>query len=366
MLRFMTGRGRSSKQAKSIAFEVSMSALRAKKSSRETRAEPVEDRAKPRWVLLMPNIPSRPSYLRVKIWRRLQTIGAVAIKNSVYALPNREECVEVFQWVAREIVELGGQASLCESRFFDDATDDEIERKLVDDRNADYASLANDVRALAKSLKPKRLSPETLASIDAQFAKLKRRLDEIVAIDFGHASGREPIEGLVAELAAAIASRRGAEPTADALAPMPRPEQATWVTRAGVHVDRIASTWLIRRFIDPRAKLKFVPAKGYVPRPGELRFDMYEAEFTHVGDRCTFEVLLERMGLDDPALRAIADIVHDIDLRDDKYARKETVGVRSALNGLCASCRADDDRIAQGTVLLNSLYAFFSMQHRGS
>jgi hypothetical protein len=345
-----------------------MSTARARRSNRETR-EPAGDRAKPRWVLLMPNIPTSPSYLRVKIWRRLQAIGAVAIKNSVYVLPYREECIEVFQWVAREIAELGGQASLCESRFFDGATDDEIDRKFVDERNADYASLADEARAVAKSLKPKRLDAEQLASLAAQVEKLKRRLDDIIAIDFANAPGREPAEGLVVELAALVAARKGAEPGADVLTKVPRPEGATWVTRTGVHVDRIASAWLIRRFVDPKAKLKFVPAKGYLPQSGELRFDMYEAEFTHVGDRCTFEVLLERMGLDDPALRAIADIVHDIDLRDEKYGRKETEGVRSSVTGICTSSREDEERIAMGSVLLSSLHAFFTVQlrqHKGA
>src|SRR4029077_21228180 len=97
-----------------------------------------------------------------------------------------------------------------------------------------------------------------------------------------------------------------------------------WVTREGVGIDRMGSAWLIRRFIDPAARFKFVSAKGYVPKPRELRFDMFEAEFTHEGDRCTFEVLIERMGLDDPGLRPLAEIVHDVDLKDAKFRRDET------------------------------------------
>ena len=319
-----------------------------------------------RWVLLMPNIPSSPAYARVKIWRRLQAVGAVALKNSVYVLPNREECVEVFQWIAREIVELGGQVSLCEGRFFDGATDDDIDRKFVEERNADYASLADEARVVGKGLKSKRLADAQLASIESQIEKLKRRLDEIVAIDFGSAPGREAAEGLVAELAKIAASRQGTMPKVETLPRVARPEMATWVTRTGVHVDRIASAWLIVRFIDPTAKLKFVPAKGYTPEPGEQRFDMYEAEFTHVGDRCTFEVLLERMGIEDSALRAIADIVHDIDLRDEKYGREETAGVRSAITGICASSREDVERMSKGSTLFDSLYAFFSVPSRSS
>jgi hypothetical protein len=136
------------------------------------------------------------------------------------------------------------------------------------------------------------------------------------------------------------------------------------VTRTGVHVDRIASSWLIRRFIDPEARFKFVPAKGYAPKPGELRFDMFEAEFTHVGDRCTFEVLVERMGLRDPALAAIGEIIHDLDLRDDKFGREETAGVRSTIDGICTIARTDDQRIAAASPMLDGLYSHFSLQTR--
>ena len=133
----------------------------------------------------------------------------------------------------------------------------------------------------------------------------------------------------------------------------------TWVTRKGVHVDRIASAWLIRRFIDPEARFRFVPAKGYVPDTGELRFDMFEAEFTHEGDRCTFEVLLGRTGLSDPALSAIGEIVHDIDLKDEKFGREEAAGIRTLVAGICAPDREDDERIARGSAVFDDLYESF-------
>ena len=189
-----------------------------------------------------------------------------------------------------------------------------------------------------------------------------RRLGELVAIDFMNAPGRGAAEGLLASIARALPRGQPAAPAR--LEVMPRPRGATWVTRTGVHVDRIASAWLIRRFIDPQARLKFVPAKGYQPLPGELRFDMFEAEHTHVGDRCTFEVLLERMGLDDPALAAIGEIIHDLDLRDDKFGRDETAGVRAAIDGICSAARDDDQRIAAASPMLDGLHASFTIQAR--
>ena len=137
----------------------------------------------------------------------------------------------------------------------------------------------------------------------------------------------------------------------------------TWVTRQGVYVDRIASAWLIRRFIDPEARFKFVSGKGYRPAEGELRFDMFEAEFTHEGDKCTFEVLLERTSKD-AALRAIADIVHDIDLKDDKFGRTEVAGIRTLIEGISVTTKDDSERIARGTEVLNNLYEYFKKKRR--
>lgn len=311
----------------------------------------------------MPSIPAKPASVRVKIWRRLQSIGAIGLRGAVYVLPNREECVELFEWVARELREAGGQASLCEGRFLDGGSDDDIERRFIEARDADYAELAAVAKALAKRVQGKRIAPQRLAASADEHAKLVHRLGEIVAIDFMNAPGRGAAEGLLASIARALP--QGDEPAAKSkLEVMPRPRGATWVTRTGVHVDRIASAWLIRRFIDPQARLKFVPSKGYAPLSGELRFDMFEAELTHVGDRCTFEVLLERMGLDDPALAAIGEIIHDLDLRDDKFGRDETAGVRSAIDGICTAARDDEQRIAAASPMLDGIYASFTAHAR--
>jgi hypothetical protein len=315
-----------------------------------------------RWVLFMPSIPAKPASVRVKIWRRLQAVGAVGLRGSLYALPNREECVEVFEWVSRELRELGGQASICEGRFLDESTDDEIERRFIDARNEDYAEIATAAKQLGKKLEARRMAPEQIASITEQHAKLVQRLGEVSAIDFMHVPGREAVEGLLAAVARALP--RDGTAASEPLELMARPSAATWVTRTGVHVDRIASAWLIRRFIDPDARFKFVPAKGYTPLPGELRFDMFEAEFTHIGDRCTFEVLVGRMGLRDPALVALGEIVHDLDLRDDKFGREETAGVRSTIDGICTVARDDAQRIAAAAPMLDGLYSHFSLRSR--
>src|SRR5882757_10438043 len=299
------------------------------------------------WLLLIHQLPAKPAYLRVKIWRRLQGIGAIAVKNAVHALPMSEGTQEDFEWLLREIVEGGGEAFLCETRLMDGLSDDEV-RKLFDQaRDADYEEIAKDARAVTKSLRPN-LKREAVNERRAQAARLRKRLAEVAEIDFFGAIGREAAERSLKELEARLTEdepvvTNKADPKESALAAL---RNRTWVTRQGVHVDRIASAWLIRRFIDSDARFKFVSGKGYRPAEGELRFDMFQAEFTHEGDKCTFEVLLDRIarsdvaksdegknvgGKSDPALRAIAEIIHDIDLRDSKYARDEAVGIRTLI-----------------------------------
>lgn len=136
----------------------------------------------------------------------------------------------------------------------------------------------------------------------------------------------------------------------------------TWVTREDVHVDRIASAWLIRRFIDKKARFKFVTARGYRPKGGELRFDMFDAEYTHIGEDCTFQTLVRRFALKDRGLRAIGEVVHDIDFKDDRFNRRETAGTAALIRGIVQSNATDQKRLERGAALLDDLYQFFNKQ----
>lgn len=313
------------------------------------------DTAQRTWLLLFHQLPPEPAYFRVKIWRQLQSLGAVALKNSVYALPAREEAREDFQWLLRAIVAGGGEGTLVEARIVDGFTDQELEALFQSARDADYQSLADEARKLAAKLdRSKRRRPELAGAA----RRLRRRLDEVVALDFFGAGSRETAEGLVAALEARLSDEPPA-PDAAAAPPLDAVKDRIWVTRQGVHIDRMACAWLIRRFIDPKARFKFVPGKGYEKREGELRFDMFQAEFTHDGERCSFEVMLERFGLRDPALAALGEMVHDIDLKDAKYQREETAGLAHLILGLCMSERDDEVRIARGGALFDDLYRYF-------
>jgi len=311
------------------------------------------------WLLLIHNIPPKPDYFRVKIWRRLQKIGAVAIKNSVYVLPKSEPALEDFQWTLGEITAGGGEASICEADFIEGVSNEQVEALFKAARDADYAAVAEEARELAsKSLAGAELEAEQKAELQAGTTRLRRRLGEIVAVDFFDSLGRQTAEGLVANLEARLRpqSAAGGRETPDSPNEF---RKRIWVTRKGLHVDRMASAWLIRRFVDSEAKFKFVPAKGYRPAKDEVRFDMFQAEFTHEGDRCTFEVLLQRMKLNDAALRAIGEIIHDIDLKDSKFGRPEASGINCVITGICRASKDDDARLSRSSALFDDLYAAF-------
>jgi hypothetical protein len=314
-----------------------------------------------RWLLLFHQIPPKPNYSRVKIWRRLQRLGAVALKNSVYVLPWGDQAVEDFQWLIKEIIQLGGEASLCEASFMQGLSDEQIQGLFNTARDADYSQIAQEARQLRqKNHVGKHLPEAEKSQLRSQVEKLQRRLAEVAALDFFGAPAREVAAGLVAGLQELLPEE---SLPSQAISPenlsLEDCRGRTWVTRRGIEVDRIASAWLIRRFIDPEAQFKFVPAKGYQPQAGELRFDMFDGEFTHAGDRCSFEVLLERLGVEDPALTLIAQIVHDLDVKDNKFGRPEVAGLDHLLAGMGAATTEDDVRRERGAAIFDYLYEYF-------
>jgi hypothetical protein len=311
-----------------------------------------------KWWLLIHQIPPKPPYLRTKIANRLSRLGAVPVKNSVYVLPATEPALEDLQWVRREVVAGGGEAFVCEARFVDGLTETETEALFRTARDADYHELAEELRPTLTAIKRrKKLDDSKRAEVMPVLDRARKRFDEITAIDFFSASGREVVAGLLGELGSRIRGSSG--PASDTLE-LADYRRRTWVTRQNIHVDRIACSWLIRRFIDPEARFRFVAGKMYEPRNGELRFDMFDAEFTHDGDKCSFEVLIERFGLRDPGLRAIAEIVHDIDLKDGKFGRPDADGVARVITALAASAKDDDDRVARGSALFEDLHKLYA------
>jgi len=313
------------------------------------------------WLLLIHQIPPNPPYLRVKVWRRLQSVGAVPIKNTVYVLPNSDEAREQFEWMIREIAKDGGEASLCEAQFLDGLDDGQVVSNFHRARDTDYTEIAQAARRFQRGLSRQRpLSEKRRSQLRTEVARLRKRMTEVTAIDFLGAPGREAADGLVRGLEAHLRGAVDGRAESPGRVELEDLRGRTWVTRKGIHIDRIATGWLIRRFVDENAQFRFVSAKGYEPAPHEIRFDMFSAEFTHEGDRCTFEVLLSRLGLDDPALARIAEIVHDIDLKDGKFDRPETTGIDHLITGVAMAGTDDEVRLAQGSAIFEALYNYFT------
>jgi hypothetical protein len=201
-----------------------------------------------------------------------------------------------------------------------------------------------------------------MAKLKSQFSRLKSKFDEIVAIDFFLPPERSAAEIMLADLH----SQMTGTPKFQAAVKrnMRELKGRTWVTRENVFVDRIASAWLIRRFVDGEAKFKFVSSDAVTPKAKELRFDMYEGEYTHEGGRCTFEVMVDRLGLTDRALTPIAEIVHALDLKDEKYHRPETAGLGVLLSGIVMAHPLDKERLERGGGLFDALYEYFQRQKR--
>ena len=288
-------------------------------------------------MLLIHQVPPKPDYARVKIRRRLQSIGAVPLKRTVYALPASDQSREDFEWLLREIEQLGGEATICEGSFLEPETGTRLIAAQRAERSREYGEIAASAQRES-------------GDVD----RLKRRLALVSGVDHFEAQGRADAEAAIMALEQ---RKAGAEP---AESPEGGMRGRTWVTRVGVRVDRISSAWLIRRFIDREAVFRFVAPKGYRPEPGELRFDMFEGEFTHDGDRCTFETLCRHFEVRDRALGIIAELVHDIDCKDDKFGRAETAGFRLVIDGIVRAHATDEARLDRGGAVLDDLYAQLS------
>lgn len=341
------------------------------------------------WLLCIHNIPPKPPYLRAKAARRLAALGAVALKNAVYVLPDGERQRDGLLWLAREIEEGGGRAFVCGACFDVEAggvTDAQVKALFVDARDAQYRELAAEAQPEFETLgDPREADAPRREAVAAWAAQLRARFEAVAAVDFFGAPAREMVEGLLAGAERWL--RLGAPGAARAVQTETylRADDyrgLVWVTRPGVHVDRIASAWLVRRFIDAEAAFRFGPPSegdtGVSGAPGKtggtdrtggkgktgsvrcVRFDMAEAEFTHEGELCTFEVLLHRFGLDaDPALAAVGAVIHDIDLDERHPARPESPGVGALIAGITLRTSDDDERLERGFRVLDDLLEYF-------
>jgi len=319
-----------------------------------------------KWMLLVHQLPARPTNLRVRIWRKLQKLGAVAIKNSVYLLPASEKTHEDFQWLKQEIETAGGEAAVFRADSVEGATDKEIISAFRQARDEEFSELTASLDGLAGSIRGqtrgKHLSTGRLAAHETELNRLHSELERVVANDFFEAKNRmaalsayDRCHKLLGTVAAPTTTRSSVPAKSGALA-ISQYQGRRWVTRRNIHIDRLASAWLIKQFIDKKPRFYFV-AEGETVE-NAIPFDMYGAEFTHHGEDCTFETIVKRFGLSDSkGLREIAEIVHDIDLKDDKFHRLEAAGLKVMIDGLSESIADDRKRLQQASAIFDGLFA---------
>lgn len=333
-------------------------------SRRRTDAIPASVPQQRRWLLLVHQLPERPSNLRVRIWRRLQQLGALAVKQALYVLPDSPAAREDFEWLKSEIEGGGGQASVFAADTVDTWANDALIEEFRRSRQQAYDALARDAEQAAAGMVARSREPKTMPSTRA-VQQLRQRLAAIEQVDFFGSAGRDRVAAILARIEERTSGVRRGSPAAAPTGAIRSYRGREWVTRPRPGVDRMSSAWLIQRFIDAGARFGFVADREAAPRDA-VPFDMFGVEFTHRGDLCTFEMLCETFGLADPALTSVAAIVHDLDLKDGRYGAPEAPAVGLVIEGLRLAHADDHILLAQGIALFDALYRGFAQASRPS
>jgi hypothetical protein len=312
------------------------------KSSGGTNRTPLAPTPTIPWLLLMFTLPADKASQRVEVWRKLKKYGAIALRSSGYILPNRPETQERYEWLATAIRKYKGQASVAEVHAIDDLPPEKLKEMFIAARSKDYEALMAELKKLSgKHARP----PDNLT-------KFRRRLDEIATIDFFSSAVRVRAEALLESFTAA---RNGTPESASQRKARKDYLDKTWITRPRPGIDRVSSAWLIRRFVDENAT--FVFADDPVRHPGAIPFDMFQAGgFGHRGEDCTFETLRKEFGLRDAKVEAIAEMIHDADLADEKFGRVEALGIDRVLNGWAHQGISDEELLRRGMDIIEGLY----------
>jgi hypothetical protein len=332
-------------------------AKRAESVGSTTVPQTSPDPSRRRWLLLAHQLPATPSNLRVRTWRRLQDLGAIAVKQSIYVLPDSPESREDFEWLRVEIEGSGGEAVV----FSANHLSAESETALVDEFRRNRQTAYTELAAELQRVRPKSDGRRAQSHL-RELARFRERFQSIERIDFFGSAGRDR----VASLLTALESKRAGMPNQRAAGggtDVAQYKGRLWVTRPRPGVDRMSSAWLIRRFIDATATFGFVTDAKNAPAEA-VPFDMYGTGFGHEGDRCTFETLVANFGVDDRAVARLSEVVHNLDLKDSKFAAPEAVTLGAAIDGLQMSCADDQQLLDQGIILFEAMYRSFSQQAR--
>jgi hypothetical protein len=304
------------------------------------------------WLFLLFNLPAKQASERVRIWRRLKKFGAIQLKTSTYVLPDEPTHYERFQWLAKETVDTGGEATLVRVRDIEGMPHAAIVALFSEARARDYDELVEPLNLFIKDNKARKPSP---GSFSSQLQKLRQRFQEIRDIDYFQSSRGEDLQRLLQKAETLESPKK--KPAPKARLRTEDYHDKTWITRPRPEIDRVGSAWLIRKFIDPGAT--FVFANTLANFPDSIPYDMFEVEFSHHGDCCSFETLIERFSIRDRAVLRLAELIHDADLEDDKFHRIEGFGVEQIFKGWAKQGTPDQEILSKGFECFDALYAQF-------
>jgi hypothetical protein len=308
-----------------------------------------------RWLVLAFQLPARPTAGRMRVWRQLQRLGALPVKGGAYLLPNTAQAREDLEWLGKEIEVLKGDASLFAADTVDSRASADLEREFRRLRGADFVRLKRDADALARRMKGERADASTRG-----VRQLADRLAHLQSIDFFGA----PAAAAAGQAVDALARRQGGSmPATDAATAPPLKIAAfksrPWVTRPRPGIDRFATTWLIRRFINPKARVVFAADAEAARRdhPRAVPFDMFGVELGHQAGDCTFETMIRRFRLRAPGLDALARLVHAVDLKDDRFVVPEAAAIQRIVEGLRRLHVDDAVLLERGVETIDALFA---------
>jgi len=298
-----------------------------------------------KWLLLMYGLPAKKGAARVNLWRQLKKCGALPLKTSAYLLPEKPEHHERLQWLAQQVRDGGGEATIIHVTEIEGLSNEDIVRQFNEARAVDYDTL---FPVLTELIARNRKRPDE--SLTADLEKLTRQFEDIRRIDFFDCSRAQDAQMLL-KRAAGLRNARS----------KPWPPLAvkkfvgkTWLTRSRPEIDRVGSAWLIRKFIDPEAR--FIFNTGPAKHRDAIPYDMFGVEFSHHGEDCTFETLVKRFGITDKAILKIAEMVHDADLEDGKFQTTECVGIDQVLKGWARSGLGNEELLKRGGDCFDGLY----------
>lgn len=315
------------------------------------------------WLLFFYSVPSRPVSNRMKIWRRLTQAGALPFKGAAYILPHREEHYEFCQWLVLEAERMGGEAAFVHVEKIETMHDREIIDLFNSQRERDYQDIGGMLEGLERKIQSIKKGSNIHGGkkISEQLYKLLKKFEATRTIDFFSSKAgtaiKKRIEALQDELKGIDRVYAGIRSPAIVPKRIEDYQGKTWVTRKRPFVDRMASAWLIRKFIDPVASFEFIDEKEVTHLDKDaVAFDVMGGEFTHIGDMCTFEVLIKSFNLTDRRIKKIATIVHEIDIKDDKFRTPEAKGIEEILAGIRKTSKSDKDALERGMAIFEMLY----------